>query len=286
MKKVIILFSLRMAALSNGQNQRFIYDYKFITDSTARDKQESETMYLEVASKGSKFYSKDYFESDSTMQAIVAKDTQSLNINLGNFKFKGRIRYNIEKMYPDYSTNFFTTLGSDEYQAQENRKQSWKILPEKEKIGEFNAQKAVCDFAGRQWTAWFTTDLPIQDGPYKFYGLPGLIVKVEDHTRSHLFELKASKKLPAGYEWKSTKDKERYHPLITISEAKFKKAFNEYRLDPMKGQKQMLAQGTIIEMRDSSGKVLDPVKASRNQETKAKANIKRQNNILEIDLLK
>ena len=54
----------------------------------------------------------------------------------------------------------------------------------------------------------------------------------------------------------------------------------------MKGQKQMLAQGTIIEMRDSSGKVLDPVKASRDQETKAKANIKRQNNILEIDLLK
>lgn len=286
MRKMIILFSLVLAVMANAQNQRFIYEYKFIIDSTAKDKKESETMYLEVTPKGSKFYSKDYFVSDSTMQAIVEKDTQSLNINLGNFKFKGKIRYNIEKMYPDYSVNFFTFLGSDEYQVQENRKQDWKILPEKEKIGAFNAQKAVCNFAGRKWTAWFTTDLPIQDGPYKFYGLPGLIVKVEDNTHSHSFELKGSGKLPAGYEWKSTQDKKRYNPLIAINEAKYKKAFNDYRQDPMKSQRQMIAQGTIIEMRDSSGKILDPVQANRNQEAIAKANIKKQNNILEMDLIR
>ncbi|OCA77510.1 hypothetical protein BBI01_03425 [Chryseobacterium artocarpi] len=286
MKQMIILFSLIVAAMANAQNQRFIYEYKFITDSTAKDKQLSETMYLEVASKGSKFYSKDYFQSDSTMRAITEKDTESISINLGDFKFKGKIRYNIEKMYPEYSINFFTTLGSDEYLVQEKRKQDWKILPEKEKIGEFNTQKAVCDFAGRKWTAWFTTDLPIQDGPYKFYGLPGLIVKIEDNTHSHSFELKGSQKLPAGYEWKSTKDKERYHTLITINEAKFKKAYYDYRQDPMKSQKQMLAEGTIIEMRDSTGKLLDPVEASRKQEAAAKANIKKQNNIIELDLLK
>lgn len=286
MRKMIILFSLILAAMTNAQNQRFIYEYKFVIDSTAKDKQESETMYLDITSKGSKFYSRDYFESDSTMQAIVEKDTQSLNINLGNFKFKGKIRYNIEKMYPQYAVNFFTVLGSDEYHIQEDRKQVWKILPEKEKIGEFNTQKAVCDFAGRKWTAWFTADLPIQDGPYKFYGLPGLIVKIEDNTRSHSFELKGSKKLPVAFEWKSTKDKERYNPLIAINEAKFRKTFKDYRLDPMKTQKQMLAQGVIVEMRDSSGNRVDPVQSQRNQETLAKANIKRQNNILELDLLK
>lgn len=61
MKQMIILFSLIVAVMANAQNQRFIYEYKFITDSTAKDKQLSETMYLEVASKGSKFYSKDTF---------------------------------------------------------------------------------------------------------------------------------------------------------------------------------------------------------------------------------
>lgn len=51
MKKMIILFSLIWAVMTHAQNQRFIYEYKFITDSTERDKQLSETMYLEVASK-------------------------------------------------------------------------------------------------------------------------------------------------------------------------------------------------------------------------------------------
>ncbi|MET3037742.1 GLPGLI family protein [Chryseobacterium sp. NRRL B-14859] len=286
MKKIIILFSLILTVIINAQNQRFIYEYKFIIDSTAKDKQENETMFLEITPKGSKFYSKDYFESDSTMRAMIDKQSPSGNLNLSGFKFKGKIRYSIEKMYPDYSVNFFTTLASDEYIVQESRKQEWTILPEKEKIGEFNTQKAVCDFAGRKWTAWFTTDLPIQDGPYKFHGLPGLIVKIEDHTHSHSFELKGSKKLQAGYEWKSTKDKERYNPIITVNETKYKKAFKDYRDDPMKSHRQMLAQGVIIEMRDNSGRVMDPEKARKDQEAVAKASIKKQNNILELDLLK
>jgi GLPGLI family protein len=53
----------------------------------------------------------------------------------------------------------------------------------------FNVQKAITDFAGRKWIAWFTADIPIPDGPYKFYGLPGLILKLEDTTGSHKFNL-------------------------------------------------------------------------------------------------
>ncbi|RQO40860.1 GLPGLI family protein [Chryseobacterium sp. KBW03] len=286
MKKIIILLSLILAVIANAQNQRFIYEYKFIIDSTAKDKQETEIMLLDIAPKGSKFYSKDYFESDSIMRAMIDKQSQSGNFNLSGFKFKGKMRYSIEKMYPEYSVNFFTTLASEEYLVQESRKQDWKILPEKEKIGEFNAQKAICDFAGRKWTAWFTTDLPIQDGPYKFHGLPGLIVKLEDHSRTHSFELKGAKKLQAGYEWKSTKDKERYNSIITLNEKKYKKAFKDYCNDPIKSERQMMAQGVIMEMIDESGKLMDPEKALKDQEAVAKANIKKENNIIELDLLK
>lgn len=285
-KLITITLALLLGVFMKAQNQRFIYEYKYSIDSTAKNNIETEIMLLDIAPKGSKFYSKDYFESDSTMRAIIEKQSKAGDLNFTGIKFKGKIRYSIEKMYPDYSVNFFTTLSAEEYLVQESRKQDWKILSGKEKIGEFNTQKAVCDFAGRKWTAWFTTDLPIQDGPYKFHGLPGLIVKLEDNTHSHVFELKGSKKLPSGYEWKSTKDKERYNTLITLNETKYKKAFKDYRNDPMKSQRQMQAEGTIIEMRDDAGRIIDPEKARKEQEAMMKANIKKQNNILELEMLK
>ena len=48
---------------------------------------------------------------------------------------------------------------------------------------------------GRNWIAWYTTDIPIQDGPYKFNGLPGLILKINDETGSHSFQFIGIKKI-------------------------------------------------------------------------------------------
>jgi len=44
----------------------------------------------------------------------------------------------------------------------------------------YTCSKAICDFEGRSYSAWFTQDIPINDGPYKFFGLPGMILKIED----------------------------------------------------------------------------------------------------------
>ncbi|KMQ64873.1 hypothetical protein ACM46_11730 [Chryseobacterium angstadtii] len=288
MNKSLFLFFLLSGLLFYAQNQRFTYEYKYKIDSTAQDKTETELMILDVTPKGSKFYSKDFYESDSLMKAAIGKQVKNGNtdFDFSGFKFKGKVRYSVEKTYPAYSINFFTTLGSDEYMVQDGRTQNWKILPEREKVGNFTAHKAVCNFAGRKWTAWFTTDLPIQDGPYKFHGLPGLIVKIEDASLTYTFELKGIKKLPNTYDWKSTKDKERYNPLITLNEVKYKKAFNDFRADPMKSERQMLAQGIIIEERDDSEKLIDPEKSRKEQEKKMKDRIKKENNPIELDLLK
>jgi GLPGLI family protein len=81
----------------------------------------------------------------------------------------------------------------DKYKIREDQKPEWKIMPDKQKIGDYNTQKAVTKLGGREWTAWFATDLPFQDGPYIFYGLPGLIVKIEDATGSHKMTLAGNK---------------------------------------------------------------------------------------------
>ena len=61
---------------------------------------------------------------------------------------------------------------------------NWLITSEIDTIHNYVCQKAICDFGGRTWEAWFTQELPFCDGPYKFCGLPGLIVNVAD-TQNH-----------------------------------------------------------------------------------------------------
>lgn len=65
----------------------------------------------------------------------------------------------------------------------------WRILKEKKKIGNFNCRKAETAFRGRLYEAWYTEDVPIQNGPWKFCGLPGLIVMIKDTASDFVYEL-------------------------------------------------------------------------------------------------
>lgn len=57
---------------------------------------------------------------------------------------------------------------------------NWKIDDETKKIGDYNCQKATCTFRGRNYIAWFASEISVDAGPYKFQGLPGLILEVVD----------------------------------------------------------------------------------------------------------
>lgn len=58
---------------------------------------------------------------------------------------------------------------------------NWIITEEKKKIGEYICYKAtIKNFRGRNYEAWFTYDIPVPTGPWKFHGLPGLILEVHD----------------------------------------------------------------------------------------------------------
>jgi GLPGLI family protein len=56
----------------------------------------------------------------------------------------------------------------------------WRITKESKRIKNYNCQKATAHFRGRNYTAWFTSDLAIIAGPWKFFGLPGLLMSIED----------------------------------------------------------------------------------------------------------
>lgn len=67
----------------------------------------------------------------------------------------------------------------------------WQLTSDTCTVMGYPCQKAVTEFRGRVWHAWFCTSLPVNSGPYKFRGLPGLILKAEDTTGTYSWKLVA-----------------------------------------------------------------------------------------------
>lgn len=74
-----------------------------------------------------------------------------------------------------------------------------ELQKETKKLGQYTLQKATTQFGGRNWIAWFTKEIPISEGPYKFRGLPGMIFHIYDDKANFEFKLVKSYKLKSTY---------------------------------------------------------------------------------------
>ena len=288
MRKLSALF-LFVGLMVSAQNNRVIYEYKFVPDSTKIDSLKTEWMYLDINKKGSKFYSKSTFESDSIVQESIKKQMASgmKSVSVSRSRNGGEINYEVEKTYPDYKIYLVSSIGNDSYKVSEDRKVDWKISSEKKKIGEFETQKATANFAGRNWIAWFTTDVPIQDGPYKFSGLPGLIVEISDQTGSHKMELKGLKKITeAQQEELNTQGKDipflKKKP-IDVNRQQYVKQLKQYENDPVQGMRELLNRPNSKVKINVNGKdISEPKDILREMEKNAREEMKRNNNSIEL----
>ena len=64
---------------------------------------------------------------------------------------------------------------------------AWQINDSTKNILGYECVMAQTDYHGRHWTAWFSPEIPLQDGPWKLCGLPGLILEAADDTSQHNF---------------------------------------------------------------------------------------------------
>jgi GLPGLI family protein len=108
--------------------------------------------------------------------------------DFGNAKFYIDITDSIGTInMVDYHTDSIYTrslLLKDILVLKEKRPElDWKLLDEQKKIGKFLANKAICRFRGRNYTAWYTTQIPSNIGPWKLNGLPGMILEVHEEDK-------------------------------------------------------------------------------------------------------
>jgi GLPGLI family protein len=228
MKKLgIIALTLFMQSIF-AQTNRFVYQVTMKPDASDKNSIKTENAYLDISPEKSLFYSENRLKRDSIMQKAFQGGGGRGSINRDQMEgLRSNINYSIEKDKTNQKVYYKDRIGRDIYSYEEDRPLNWKISSETRKIGDYKVQKAETDFAGRKWTAWFTTDLPYQDGPYKFGGLPGLIVKVEDDKGDYSFDLMKNFKIaefPAINQFGNT---------IKVKRADFAKQQKKFLEDPM-----------------------------------------------------
>jgi GLPGLI family protein len=86
--------------------------------------------------------------------------------------------------------SFMTYAGGKVFAVQEQIPViEWNITEETKEIMGLQCQKAIGDFKGRTYHAWFSSQLPYSNGPWKLGGLPGLIIEASDTKKEVIFQL-------------------------------------------------------------------------------------------------
>ena len=95
----------------------------------------------------------------------------------------------ILKNYPKEKITVTDEITPEDYCYVENKiTRNWQLINDTLTVCGYLCNKAEASFGGRKWTAWYAPEITIADGPWKLYGLPGLILKAEDSTNIHSFE--------------------------------------------------------------------------------------------------
>lgn len=227
MKKLGLIAFVLLVQTSFAQVNRFVYQVTMKPDASNKNDVKTENAYLDISPEKSVFYSENRIKRDSVMKATF-QSGGARSFNREQMEgLRSSINYSIEKDKKSQKMTFKDRIGRDVYTYEEDRPLNWKILSETTKIGDYKVQKAETDFGGRKWTAWFTTDLPYQDGPYKFGGLPGLIVKAEDDKGDYSFDLMKNYKVddfPAMNQFGNT---------IKVKRGDYVKQQKKFQEDPM-----------------------------------------------------
>lgn len=196
-KKVLVFLMLFLLTMSYGQTIRYIYETSVNPDSINLVSLKSEKTFLDIKDNRSLFISENKLIKDSLFAAfkpeeknINKKENKDLSkTGLKKYPEPTFFEYYITKDIPGQKVYYYDRVAGKQIYYQEDRPLKWEVTDVTEKQNGYPAQKAVANFGGRIWTAWFTKDIAISDGPYKFSGLPGLIVKLEDDKGDYKFDL-------------------------------------------------------------------------------------------------
>ncbi|MGI9581834.1 GLPGLI family protein [Chryseobacterium sp. RRHN12] len=156
------------------------YRLEFVPDVARKELKKESVCILQVGKDYSKFSDVKQLKSDSLSEKyshqkeINGKEMEALmNINV---VFHPVILKDISKRKITYQGRI-----KGIYQYQEEQPDfKWKLEKGTKTILGYACKKATVKYKGRDYVAWFTDSISSNNGPYKFEGLPGLILELTD----------------------------------------------------------------------------------------------------------
>ncbi len=145
-------------------------------------------MILDLNLNSSLYYSDAFLQRRKAIetQLQIAKNSGGMaEIDAGKIA-KPKVDYSV---YRNNGKTIVTSrLGTDLFSFEgESPKWNTAYNDERNILG-YKCKKATTNFNKRQYVAWYTKDIPISEGPYRFKGLPGLILEVEDVNKYDTFD--------------------------------------------------------------------------------------------------
>ncbi|MES2004990.1 MAG: GLPGLI family protein [Bacteroidota bacterium] len=168
------------------------YTFLYVADTTDPSDITTDDMVLYIGKRSSVFKSYDRILRDSALQSQVMMAKMAMESG-------GPVRIGVPAgMRPGSTTSYYKGLAEGKLQQVENfiknyvieekiPEINWNILSETKTIEGLSCQKATSFFRGRNYTVWFCSQLPYNNGPWKLGGLPGLIVEASDDKKEVVF---------------------------------------------------------------------------------------------------
>jgi len=179
------------------------YEHIWKSD-TLENKTSDDLLILLIGENMSKCYSYYSAEVDSisalpnwfeVMKKHLDYAFSKKEINTNDYPHK-RMKAYVYKNYPQGKMTVTDGLTLQYYVYEDElNAQQWEIHDSTKTLLDYSCQMATCDFRGREWTVWFSTDIPVSDGPWKFGGLPGLIMEAYDKGNQYVFTIVGLQKL-------------------------------------------------------------------------------------------
>jgi GLPGLI family protein len=205
MKRILTIFCALMLTITVYAQQTYPalikvqYNFIHVRDTTHRDKPYTETMMLLAGKEASYYTSFDRIEQDVNGWLGFLESRKS-GIQQANSPVGKDIYYGYFYLFAQQhkSITYEQTSAINYLVEGELENLNWKILKDTLNFSGIHTQKATTTYKGRNWIAWFAPELPFANGPWKLYGLPGLILEAYDDGNEVQFKFAGVEKVKPG----------------------------------------------------------------------------------------